>query len=77
MGKKIFLYIGITIVILGLVIFTFFPNMIYAIKAIGKTGNAFASDSGDDICSPPAGTSEEEWKEHMSHHPNIYKECLN
>lgn len=28
-------------------------------------------------CEPPAGYTEESWREHMSHHPEQYKECLN
>lgn len=78
MNKKIFFYIALGILILVLLVFTLFPNMIYAVKSIGNTGNVINYDSGDqDICSPPAGTSEEEWKTHMGHHPNIYAECLN
>ncbi len=70
MDKKIILYIALGIVILLLLLFTLYPGMIYAIKDSGK--------SGTDICQPPAGSSytEESWREHMSHHPNIYKQCL-
>ena len=31
---------------------------------------------GEDKCKAPEGYTEEEWKEHMSHHPDQYKECL-
>lgn len=27
-------------------------------------------------CSPPPGYTEESWREHMSHHPDQYKQCL-
>lgn len=27
-------------------------------------------------CTPPAGYTEESWREHMSHHPDQYKQCL-
>lgn len=27
-------------------------------------------------CVPPAGYTEESWREHMSHHPDQYKQCL-
>ena len=68
MNKKTILYIALGIIILVLLVFTFFPNMTYAVKDFG-------SNSGDK-CSPPAGTSEKEWREHMEHHPDIYAECL-
>lgn len=68
MDKKIFLYILIGLIIFGILIMTFFPNIVYAFRDAGKTGNS--------ICNPPTGTSLEQWKEHMSHHPDIYRECL-
>ncbi len=67
-SKKIILYVIIGILILGLLLLTFFPGIIYAIK---DTGN-----SGTDKCKPESGYTEQEWIEHMSHHPEIYKECL-
>lgn len=27
-------------------------------------------------CVPPAGYTEETWREHMGHHPDQYKQCL-
>ena len=27
-------------------------------------------------CAAPAGYTEETWREHMSHHPDQYKQCL-
>ncbi len=68
MDKKIILYVAVSLLILGLLILTFFPNMIYAINDVGKTGA--------DKCQAPKGYSDQEWKEHMGHHPDIYKECL-
>ncbi|PIO07346.1 hypothetical protein COU59_03400 [Candidatus Pacearchaeota archaeon CG10_big_fil_rev_8_21_14_0_10_34_12] len=78
MNNKIILWVLVGLVVLGLAVSVFFPNMIYAIKDFGKSsgisGNSENSD--EDICSPPEGTSLEDWIEHMGHHPNIYKECL-
>ncbi len=68
MNKKIILYILIGILILGLLLLTFFPGMIQAFKDSGKTG--------EDKCAPEPGYTEQEWIEHMGHHPNLYKECL-
>ena len=77
MDKKIILYVIAGILILGLILFTLFPGMIYAIKDSGIVGNT--QSSALDKCDPPAGSAytEASWKEHMGHHPNIYKECLN
>jgi hypothetical protein len=71
MNKKIVLYIIIGIVVLVLVFFTLFPGMIHAFKDSRVTGNLV-----EDKCEPAPGYDEEAWREHMSHHPNIYKECL-
>jgi len=68
MDKKIILYVLIGIVLLGLLLFTFFPNMIYVLRDSGKTGS--------DLCDVPEGQTVEQWQEHMSHHPEMYKECL-
>lgn len=72
MDKRIILYVIVGLLILGIIVLTFFPGMIDAFKDSGITGN-----NVEDKCSPPSGQSEESWREHMSHHPNIYKECLN
>ena len=68
MDKQIILYVIIGILILGLLVLTFFPGIIQAVADSGK--------SGLDKCKPAAGYTEESWREHMGHHPNLYKECL-
>lgn len=70
MDKNIVLYVIVGLLILGLFVLTFFPGLIYAFRD--------SASSGADKCSPPAGSdyTEESWREHMSHHPSIYKECL-
>jgi len=35
-----------------------------------------SGSSGEDICTPPQGQTQEAWNKHMSHHPNIYAECF-
>ena len=71
MNNKIILYTIAIILVIALLVLTFFPNMIYAIKDSGVSGSL-----NEDKCSPPEGKTLEEWEEHMSHHPDIYKECL-
>lgn len=70
MDKKleIIAYAVVGLAILGLLILTFFPGTIQAFKDSGK--------SGSELCKPEPGYTEESWREHMSHHPQIYKECL-
>lgn len=31
---------------------------------------------GPDKCQAPEGYTDQEWREHMSHHPDQYAECL-
>jgi hypothetical protein len=71
MNKKTIAYILLGILIFGLILATAFPGMIHAIKDSQATGNSI-----EDKCSPAPGYTEEDWREHMSHHPDIYKECL-
>ncbi|MEX0933042.1 MAG: hypothetical protein WDZ77_03025 [Candidatus Pacearchaeota archaeon] len=59
--------------VLTLMVFIFFPYAGHAIKDFGA--NQYSNSDGD-ICSPPEGTSKEDWEDHMSHHPNIYRSCL-
>ncbi|MEK6840649.1 MAG: hypothetical protein AABX79_01720 [Nanoarchaeota archaeon] len=73
MDKKIILYIIIGILILGLLILTIFPGMIYTFRDSGVLGNSIGVA---DKCKPAPGYTEESWREHMSHHLNIYKDCL-
>lgn len=68
MNKKIILYIIIGVILLGLLLVTFFPNIMYVVRD--------SSSTGTDKCTPPVGQTEEAWQEHMSHHPEMYKECL-
>ncbi len=68
MDKKILIYIIAGLLVLALVMITLFPGMIIALRDAGK--------SGSDICKPGQGYTEESWREHMSHHPDIYKDCL-
>lgn len=68
MNKQIILYVIAGVLILGLLFMTFFPGRIQAWRDSGK--------SEDDKCSVKPGYTEESWRDHMSHHPDIYRECL-
>ncbi len=68
MNGKVILYVIVGLLIIGLVLLTFFPGIIQAWMDSGK--------SVEEKCSPASGYTEQEWREHMSHHPDIYRECL-
>lgn len=37
---------------------------------------ALQNQNPADPCATPPGYTDEEWREHMSHHPDMYKDCL-
>ena len=37
---------------------------------------AIAAQDPLDKCKTPQGYTDESWKEHMGHHPDMYKECF-
>ncbi len=61
----------ITIVVFSIVAYTF---------VFGKYGlnyqKAISSENSNDICQTPAGYTDAEWQEHMSHHPDRYQQCF-
>lgn len=69
MDNKIIIYVIVGILIVGLLVLTFFPGWVYAFRDS-------ASNNIEDKCKPAPGYTEESWREHMGHHPDIYKECL-
>ncbi len=38
---------------------------------------AISAQDPNDICTAPAGYTQQEWEEHMGHHPGQYAQCLN
>ncbi len=74
MNKDILLYILIVIAVLGLVWTVYgFVKQPYT---NAQYQNALAAENTQDICATPAGYTDEEWKQHMGHHPDRYKQCL-
>jgi len=74
MNKDILLYILLGIAVLGLVWTMYgFVKQPYTNE---QYQNALASENTQDICATPAGYTDKDWKEHMSHHPDRYKQCL-
>ena len=63
MDKQIILYVIAGLLIAGLLLLTFFPGIIQAWQDSGKPVS--------EKCTPQPGYTEQEWREHMGHHPNI------
>lgn len=73
-SENILLYGILIIVIIALIfsISTFFS------KGYSQSDyNKFVSAEGNNKCETPQGYTDREWREHMSHHPDRYRECLN
>lgn len=45
-------------------------------KTVENFASAKAAENPTDKCATPDGYTDEQWKEHMGHHPDIYGECL-
>ena len=37
---------------------------------------AMSAQNPNDICATPSGYTDQQWREHMSHHPDMYVGCL-
>jgi len=37
---------------------------------------AISAENPENICIAPSGYTQEQWEEHMGHHPERYEECL-
>lgn len=47
----------------------------YTVAQTMRYQSALAAE-GADRCATPAGYTDAEWREHMSHHPDRYAECM-
>ena len=71
--EKIILYGLLIIIIIGVI----FSISTFLSKGYSqKEYDQFVSAEGSNKCETPSGYTNQEWKEHMSHHPDKYKECL-
>lgn len=60
--------------------------LLYSLSTLFTTGSVitntnenyekFVANELEDKCKTPPGYSDEQWRQHMSHHPDRYKECL-
>jgi len=71
--ENVILYLLLTLILIALIYsLSIFFNKGYSQEKYDK----FASAEGSNKCETPSGYTDQEWKEHMSHHPQQYKECL-
>lgn len=73
--KKLEVVIIATILLVALVMLVVSLGVIFT-DYTQKDYNEFISDEQGDKCQTPPGYTDQEWREHMSHHPDRYIECL-
>lgn len=69
---------------IGIILFVavFLGFVAYEISTINsghsesKFEAAIAAQNPADKCKTPEGYTDESWREHMGHHPDMYRECL-
>ncbi len=73
----------ITILLIGALVGIIWSTVGLFSKDIDTTDNTpesyrqAVSAELEDKCQTPDGYTDDEWQEHMSHHPDRYKECFN
>jgi len=70
-GDRIFI---VALVIIIIILLATLSWTFIGVKKSIKTPSDL--NKGGDKCAVQEGYDEKEWKEHMSHHPDQYKECL-
>ena len=68
--EKLFVYALIVFIIVSFSFVAYSGIKDYNYK---KAVNA---ENPSDKCKAPEGYTDKEWREHMGHHPDRYKECL-
>ncbi len=63
-------------VIIGMVAVSLFLGYQWYQKFYGTDYKKAVSSELNDKCATPPGYTDDAWREHMSHHPDRYKECL-
>lgn len=58
----------VIVVVIVILAFAFFNN--------NQKYNEFVSNEQKDICATPSGYTDQQWQEHMGHHPDRYAQCL-
>lgn len=72
--QKIFLY-AVVLVVAALAIYSAYSW--YQSTFFGANYQKALQSQTANICATPPGYTDEQWRTHMSHHPDIYKSCFN
>ncbi|GEM_PF-1587264 len=67
-----YVMIGIVLVVLVWSLYTYATTDIFGLDY----QTALNAENSSDKCATPAGYTDQSWREHMSHHPDRYAECL-
>ena len=67
------LYAMIAVMIVLVLIFVYIWYQLFFGSAYNT---ALQSENANDICATPPGYTDEQWREHMGHHPDRYAQCL-
>ena len=80
MNNEKFIVALLAIAFIGAALLAFFSIAgFFAPKLENNAANfqQFASQANpEDVCAVPAGTDPVQWREHLSHHPDLYSQCL-
>lgn len=82
LSHKTLLYVAIGVIVIALLVLNVyaFSRPGSSSSGVEKTAENFdafkAAENPADKCAAPAGYTDEQWKEHMGHHPDQYAECL-
>lgn len=67
---------SVIILIVAIVIFSLIIYSLINSRFGTNYQSAIASENPLDKCKTPQGYTDQEWREHMGHHPDKYRECL-
>ncbi len=77
------LYVAIGVVVVALLVLNAYAflrpggNGGKSVENTAENFNAFKdAENPQDKCATPPGYTDEQWREHMGHHPEQYAECL-
>lgn len=71
-NRIVYILVVAVALLLVWVTYTFYQSIYFG----ASYQKALQSENPADICATPPGYTDEQWREHMSHHPDRYKECL-
>jgi len=71
--EKVILYAILGVLVIALI---FGIANFYNSRYGSSYQKAISSENPNDICATPPGYTDEQWREHMGHHPDRYAQCL-